>query len=96
MKVTFTKQEVIEILRAHYNFSSAVEIVIDEVNETPQLDWCNVPDSWWNNFAPIDTTTEVRVKYRDGSICNALAGDFRVDWNQQCENAIVAYQIIKE
>ena len=30
LKVSFTKQEVIDVLRSHYNLSANVEIVIEE------------------------------------------------------------------
>lgn len=52
MKVSFTKQEAIEALRAHYNFSSDVEIDINDV-EPLHNEWCEVPSNWRTNFAPL-------------------------------------------
>lgn len=97
MKVIFTKQEIIDVLRAQYNLHESVDIEIidsDTTGANDTKDWIAVPKDWNYEIPLTFATTKVEVMFNNSNVESGFADKWSASWNQRRDLRIVKYRIL--
>ena len=97
MKVIFTKQEIIDGLRAQYNLHESVAIEIidsDTTGADDTKDWIAVPKDWNYEKTPTSENIKVEVMFNNSKVTTGFADEWSSSWDQRRDFRIVKYRIL--
>ena len=83
--ITITQEELLSIVRQHFNVSNDFEIKIEDVDQNIEDQWFDVPVDWRQTTPPYPANmfNTVEVMCRDGSTWINNPHNFAMSWWQE-------------